>query len=67
MGCKSSVVYQDQPDGAATRVYSRVEQGTGEIRRAECVISQLAQLGPEQGSVPLVGEDEQNTRLGRRC
>ena len=61
MRSQSSVVYQHQAYRAAIRIYRRVEQGAGEIGRAECIVSHLAQLGPEQSTVPLVGKDKQNS------
>jgi hypothetical protein len=63
---KSSVVYEHEPNAAATGLLRRIEQAAGQIGRAECVIPRFAQLGPEQGPVPLVGEDEQNSGSGWR-
>ncbi len=55
------LVDQDETDAPPFRFFGRVEQGACQIGRAQGVVSQLSELGPKQGTVPLIRHHQEHS------
>lgn len=56
------LIHHYQPHRAPLRLSDRVKERALQIRRSEGVIPELAELGSQQRTVPLIGHHQQHSR-----